>query len=60
MVIALSVALVLTTVYGAFQKIACLALSAYLHKKDIVPSDADMKHCVKYVVKRLLGRKPQL
>lgn len=56
----LLLALVILGIYAIFQKVSVLILVAYVSRKGIQPSDAELKECTEYVIKRLLGKKPRL
>lgn len=56
----LLLALIILGIYAIFQKTSVLILVAYVSKKGIQPSDEELKECTKYVMKRLLGKKPRL
>lgn len=43
-------------VYGVYQKIAALSLSAYIVKKYTLPTDTELEECSKYVVENLFRK----
>jgi len=59
-IIALSIALAIALVSILVLKIGNLTISAYTFKINKPPTDADIRECQEYVIKRLLGQKPKL